>query len=425
MPRRPEPDRAPAQGRERPLSLIIINDFAASIGGTDRVAVTEAAGLAGRGHQVTLVVGDGTPDPELAQAGVKVRSTGQSATLRDPNRLRAATQGIWNRRAAGLVRELTGSADPRSTVVHVHGITKVLSASVVRAAVDSGLVTLATLHDYFAACPNGGFFNYQRNQVCTLTPLSAQCIGTHCDARAYSHKAWRVGRSAVQRRFGAMPAGVREFILPSRGAAQILRPFLPPDAPVHVVPNPVLGSRLPRADVARNTAFVLVGRLQRDKGGVLFAEAAAKANVPAVLVGDGEEADRIRRANPEVELTGRLDPDRLRPVVRGARALVNASLLYETQGLTSLEAASHGVPAIVSDVSVGRDAVLDGVTGLWFGAGDSDDLAEKLLRLATDPELAAGLGVAAYDRFWSAPPDVSSHLDRLEGVYRAALARGT
>src|SRR5260370_24743790 len=131
-----------------------------------------SGGLARGGHQVTLLGGAGEPDPEMLRAGVGVLSTGQPSTLADPNRARAAARGIWNRAAAAIVRELAAEAAGRPTVVHVHGYTKILSASVVRAAVASGLPTAATLHDYFAACPHGAFFNYRSEELCPLTPLA-------------------------------------------------------------------------------------------------------------------------------------------------------------------------------------------------------------------------------------------------------------
>ena len=405
-----------------PLSVIIINDFASVAGGTDAVALAEAAGLARLGHRVSLVVGQGEPDPELLEAGVIIRKTGQQTTMGDLNRLRAAARGIWNQASANLVRDLAAEADRRSTVVHVHGFTKILSASVIRAAVTSGIPTLATLHEYFAACPNGGFFNYQTNEICRLTPLSARCIATDCDARAYSHKLWRVGRSAVQHRLGAMPAGIRHFIVPSSFAADILQPFLPVEARLHIVPNPIPGPRMPAAAVANNSAFVFAGRLQREKGCVLFAQAARKAHVPAVFVGAGEEADAIRRAYPEAEVTGWLSSQSVRSSVRKARAVVSPSLWYEVQPLFPLEAAADGVPAIVADTSAAREEVADEVTGLWFRRGDVDDLAEKLATLQRDPQLATRLGSAAYARFWSDTWDTPAHLERLEYVYHAALA---
>jgi glycosyltransferase involved in cell wall biosynthesis len=405
-----------------PLDVVVINDFAGITGGSDRVALAEAAGLARRGHRVTVVAGQGQPDPDLIDAGVKVRTTGQHTTLGNPSLVRASAQGIWNRQAAALVRDVIAAVDRRRAVVHLHGFTKVLSASVVRAAVESSLPTVATLHDYFAACPNGGFFNYQTNQICHLTPLSPRCIATNCDVRTYSHKLWRVGRSAVQRSLGEMPSGIDHLIAPSRFAGDVLEPFLPTQARLHILPNPVHARQMPPAAVSENAAFVFVGRLEHDKGPVVFAQAAHKAQVPAVFVGAGDEADAIRQAYPEAKLTGWLDPERVQSTIRTARAVVSASLWYETQGLSALEAAAHGVPAIVSDVSVLREVVDDGATGLWFSGGDVEDLAGKLRRLERDPGLAQELGGAAYQRFWSGSWDVATHLDRLEAVYDAALA---
>src|SRR5258707_1444221 len=189
-----KPMATPESGR---VHVIVVHDSAPTTGGSSRVALAEAIGLARRGHRVTLIAGSGEPDPELVDAGVEVLLTGQRTTLDDPVRARAAVQGVWNRASAALVRDITAQTDHANTVVHVHGFIKVLSPSVVRAAVESGLPGIATLHDYSVGCPNGGLFNYQTSQVCRLTPMSARCVATHCDARSYSHKLWRVGRQAV------------------------------------------------------------------------------------------------------------------------------------------------------------------------------------------------------------------------------------
>lgn len=414
-------ERASRAG-ERLLNVIVVNDFAAVTGGADRVAVTEAAGLAGRGHRVTVVAGHGQADPELVAAGVEVRSTRQLTILDDPNRPRAMARGIWNPASAALLTEVLGAADPRSTVVHFHGFTKVLSASVVRAAVRSGVPTVATLHDYFAACPNGGFFNYPRDEVCHLVPLSARCITTNCDARSYSHKVWRVARAAVQRGVGTMPRGVGHFIAPSGFAADILRPFLPDSAQLHIVSNPIPAPRLPAVDVSQNDRFLYVGRLTRDKDPLTFAKAAAKAHIQAVFAGAGEDADSIQTVCPAAELAGWLDSQGVLARMRASRALVCPSSWYEVQPLVPLEAAAQGVPAIVSDAGAFREAVADEETGLWFRSGDADDLATKLTRLHSDPDLASRLGRAAYERFWAEDWSVETHVSRLESLYRAAIS---
>lgn len=411
----------PLSGARAELSVVVINDFASVTGGSDRVALAEAGGLARRGHRVTLIAGQGTPSEQLLGSSVAVRTSGQPSLAEDNLRLRAAARGIWNSQAGSLVSETLRGLDPGRTVVHLHGFSKVLSASVVRAAVRSGLPTVATLHDYFAACPNGGFYNYQTGQVCHLEPLSMRCVATHCDARSYSHKLWRVGRAGIQRWIGSMPSGVSHLIVPSPTAGEILRPYVPRGSQLHVLPNAVSAVRLPASEPSSNASFVFIGRLAHDKGPTLLARAARQAGVPVTFVGSGDDLDLVRRLHPEAEVTGWIDHDRVQDVLRRARALVNSSLWYETQGLSALEAAAHGVPAVVPDHGALRDVVADGQTGLWFRNGDVDDLAAKLGRLAEDGALVDRLGRTAYERFWSGHWDLDTHLDRLEAVYRAAL----
>jgi glycosyltransferase involved in cell wall biosynthesis len=190
---------------------------------------------------------------------------------------------------------------------------------------------------------------------------------------------------------------------------------------VHVVPNPIAIGHHPPADVAANSEFIAVGRLSRDKGPALFAEAARKAQVSAVFVGAGDEETAIRQANPDAEISGWLEPARVQARIRAARAVVSSSLWYEVQPLATLEAAAHGVPAIVPDNTAFTELVPNGVTGLWFRGGDVDDLGDKLKRLAEDDELTQTLGRSAADRFWRGAWDVDTHVDRLEAVYAHLL----
>jgi glycosyltransferase involved in cell wall biosynthesis len=225
----------------------------------------------------------------------------------------------------------------------------------------------------------------------------------------------------VQRTFGEL-SGISHLIAPSQFAAEKLKPFLPDYIPLDVIPNPIAAEKSDLTDVARNDQFVFAGRLQRDKGPLIFARAARKAHLRAVFAGSGEQAADVRREYPDAELTGWLTGPQLRRLVRSARAVVSPSLIYETQGLTPLEAAAEGVPAVVSDAGAAREAVVDQTTGLWFRSGDIEDLTTKLTTLAHDAELARELGTAAYHRFWSGTWDLSTHLDRLETVYRAVVS---
>ena len=122
----------------------------------------------------------------------RVVCTSQHAIADDPLRMGALVQGLWNSKAGRAMGDVLGNLDPHQTVVHVHGWTKALSSSVIRAALTRKFKVICTLHDYFSACPNGSFFNYATNTICELQPLSGSCITSQCDRRHYgqSYGGW-------------------------------------------------------------------------------------------------------------------------------------------------------------------------------------------------------------------------------------------
>lgn len=402
-------------------TVIIINDFAHIEGGASQVALSSASGLGRRGYSVVLFSAV-APAPSACLEHVKIVCTQQHEVIQDPVRARAAIQGLWNVTAAKELRNLLRELDPSQSVVHVHGWTKGLSSSVIRAALDAGFMIVCTLHDYFAACPNGSFFNYSTDQICHLEPLSAQCILCNCDRRSYSHKLWRVARQVVQRTSGKMPYGLQHFITVSDFSEKILRPFLPPQASVYRVPNPINVPREPPVLVGNNESFVMIGRLSGHKAPLLFAQAASRLDLIPVFVGEGECREEILKQNPTAVITGWCSSSDVMRHIKRARGLIFPSLWYETQGLVVLEAAAHGVPAVVSDNCAAREAVVDGVTGFWFKGGSVDDLTEKLRFLLDDTKVSAA-GEQAYNYYWKHPTTLDRHVDELEAVYQRMLAR--
>lgn len=401
-------------------SVVVVNDFAHVNGGAALVALESAKGLASRGWEVTLFAAVNPIDESLIKAGVKVICTDQHEIRTDPNRKRAIWQGIWNRVAAGKFANILKDKNPRHTIIHVHGWTKSLSSSVIRVAVDAGFPVACTLHDYFIACPNGGFFDYKKNEICRRRALSLDCILTNCDKQGYGQKLFRVIRQHKQKKAGRVPSGIKQFISISEFSLNILKPYLPRGAGVDFVPNPIFIDRAERITPSENDVFVYIGRLSPEKGVTLLAEAARGTGVRVKIVGDGELRQTLEIQFPEIEFTGWQNREQVIEHIRSARALVLPSLWYETQGMVVAEAAALGVPAIVPDTCAARDMVVDGQTGLWFKGGISDDLAEKITRLK-DSATVQSMGQAAYAKFWANPPTLNKHLDALTEVYKQLL----
>lgn len=398
-------------------NIIVINDFAHINGGASQVALNTAIGLAQEGFQVTVFCAVAPVMPELlGQPGLEVICTNQHEIREDPNRIRAFGQGIWNYKARNSMEKLLYKLTPADTIIHVHSWTKSLSSSPVHIAIRRGFRVVLTLHDYFISCPNGGWYDYQMQQICTRHPLSISCVASNCDVRNYSHKLWRVARQIVQTKIADIPSGTARYIAVSEFSLEIIRKYLP-DAPIVLIHNPINAIRESPATVHKNAKFVFVGRLSKEKGVFLFAEAVRKARAKGIVVGDGPEADTLIKQFPNMEFTGWISSVSVKSIVRKARALVFPSLLYETQGLAVLEAMSLGVPVIVADTVAACDFIRDTRNGLWFQGNNVGSLSEKISQLNTNSDFAKKLGITAYKDYWSNPFSLDNYIQKLIQIY--------
>ena len=407
------------------MTVVIINDNAHVNGGATKIAILNARDLAERGHDVVFFCAVMPVGPELENhPRITVVCTEQQEILTDPNRARAFTQGLWNRKAQKLAEQLFAALDPKDTVVHLHLWAKALSSSAARAAICGGFPVICTLHDFLLACPTGTLYLHPQSKICSLEPMGFGCIACNCDTRSYPQKLWRVGRQVIQKGFGLLPGGILHYVAHSQLAADIMRPHLPSRAVIHHLPPFIESKKQPAASVGDYDTFLYLGRLVREKGVRLLAQAAKAEKVPLTFVGSGELAGEVSQVNPEASITGWVTHEQSVEYLRTSRALVFPSLWFETLGLVVLEAASHGIPSIVSDRSAACESVIDGVTGLHFKHGDEEDLRLKIRRLR-DPDFAAQLGYAAYQQFWAGPyASREAHMQCLENIYGLATASG-
>jgi glycosyltransferase involved in cell wall biosynthesis len=400
-------------------SVIVLNDFCHVEGGASRVAIDEAVALKKSGLDVTFLGAVGPVCEELSAAGVRTICLGQPALADATHHPSVVLQTLWNHAAYRIMQSLVANLDPRHSVVHLHGYTKALTTTPVLAAGQARLPIVCTLHDFFAACPNGAFFDYNRQEPCHLRALSTACAMTTCDKRHPLHKAYRVVRGVAQRRIARFPAAVRHYITLSDQSAELLRPYLPIDAQFYALPNIIDIEQAPPVNVGANRTLVVVGRLDVEKGVLLAAEAARRAASPIVFVGDGPLRAEIEATGARV--TGWLSTDRVRTEIDHARCLIFPSLWYETFGLVVAEAAARGVPAIVSDVSAAAERVVDGASGWVFRSGDLESL-ERCIALIGDSERVRAAGATAYRDYWARPSDPHCHATQLTAIYDTVIS---
>lgn len=222
-----------------------------------------------------------------------------------------------------------------------------------------------------------------------------------------------------------------------------------------VIPNGIDVARIESCGLGRAEAGALfgwderpavlsTGGIARRKGSRILLEAFARSRARLgrgavlVLAGDGGSDDAGYRAGwhddaarlgltvggagpgaADVVLLGAVAADRMPALYRAVDVLANPSI-REGSGVLALEAAVGGVPAVVSDIAGHRDDLRADRDCLMVAPGNSQPLADALVRLMRDAPLrdrvVAEAATSARRRSWAAA--AAAH----EELYRDALA---
>ena len=150
--------------------------------------------------------------------------------------------------------------------------------------------------------------------------------------------------------------------------------------------------------------LIFLGRLTPDKGWYFTLQSLAKLpadildRVAIIIAGDGtlksEIAASLKQLTACVYLLGRVPPQEI------PNLLVNSDIFLtnsekETRGLTVIEAATAGIPAIAPRAGGVIDTIQDGQTGFLCEPQNQADFLHKLTLLIADGELRRSMGLKA------------------------------
>jgi glycosyltransferase involved in cell wall biosynthesis len=191
-------------------------------------------------------------------------------------------------------------------------------------------------------------------------------------------------------------------------------------------------SRRAEGDPSRRPTLGVVARLAPQKGHrVLFdALPAVRAAVPDVcarLVGHEELSTtaELRAYADERGVSDLVAFEGFRADITRVMADLDVFVLpslWEGFGLVLVEAMAAGRPVVASAVGPIPEIVEDGVTGLLIPPGDPVALAEAIVRVLRDPELAMALGRAGRARV-ERDLRVDTMVARIEALYDELLGR--
>ncbi len=403
------------------MKILVASKFFYPRGGLERVMFDEMAALEAAGHDVVHFSTrhpSNLPSP-WQEYFAPYLEIGSGSGLGAVDRARAVARMYRNGAAARLFARLLD--DTRPDLVHVHGIHRQLSPSILIEARKRSVPVVHTLHDYHLICPadvmlRGGEVPCLP-RACRTVDCSA-AVRNRCTRGSTAASAIAASELAFQRLSRVYERTVTRFVSPSRFLARLMAEGGWTHTPIDIVPPGV--ALAPDAHRPREAFALYAGRLSPEKGVGVFLEAARRASVPAVVAGEGPLARTLRADFPEARFLGHLAAEQVASTLGDALVAVVPSVSLENAPLGVLEAMAAGVPVVASDVGGVPELVVDGTTGVLVKPGDVDALATALAHLSADRTRAGALGQAGRERVAGLfTPE--EHLARLLETYERAM----
>ncbi len=407
------------------MRILVANKFWYRRAGLERVMFDEIAWLAAEGHEIAHF---STRHPENDASPwenyfVPYFELGIQTQISRREQAIAAQRLFWNQEAEASFSRLL--RDFRPDVVHVHGIHRQLSPSILAAAQRAHVPVVQTLHDYHPICPADDLL-FAGSRACDPPRCTRFNVSPCARFRCVQHSASKSSLAAAEllwRRWVLhYERLVDAFISPSRYLADVVTSH-GVNKPIHLLPNAIPD---PGTALVGNTAsdeFVYAGRLSREKGLPTLLRAVELAGVRLAVAGDGPLRASLEAAAPStVRFLGRLDGDDVNRLLATSRAAVVPSEWAENAPMAVLEPMVLGRPVIATRMGGIPEQVRDGVDGVIIPHGNPVELAAALRVLAEDPALADRLGRSARERAITRF-DPGVHTRDLVDIYRGVVAQ--
>jgi len=239
------------------------------------------------------------------------------------------------------------------------------------------------------------------------------------------------GTGRIEARWRALRAlgdRIEAFVAPSRDILEAAVEFgLPRERIVllrHGLPERPAAREISIPDVARR--FGYVGSLVPHKGihDLVRAFNGMPRDTTLDVYGSLHDAPEYVRElrglarHPGTRFHGQREPDRIPEILGSLDCLVVPSVWRENASLSIQEALAAGTPVVASDLGGNRELLADG-GGLLFEAGDIATLRHRLVRVASEPGLAASLA-ATIPRVHP----LSEHVEDLASLYQRVVGTG-
>ncbi len=300
----------------------MINDYLKKVGGTETFIYNLKSSLEKRGHKVCVYGSERGED----LASLFSRWNSQK----------------WYRKVAKKIEEF------HPDIIHVHNCTRILSPSVVTAALDMKIPVILTLHDFL-------YFPKKNNSFRNI-------IG---GAKRAMHRKILSDKRII-------------FVSPTKILAKDIEKYL--NVKVAVIPN---GITIPKKITNYKKQILFVGSLTEGKGLQVVAPILNRINnYNVIILGVGPLKKELISKFKNIDFKGFQNP---KEYYENSSILIFPSIILDNFPTSIIEAMSYGLTVIASKIGGVPEQIEDSKTGILVEPNNIEEFEKKLNYLISNP----------------------------------------
>ena len=264
-------------------------------------------------------------------------------------------------------------------IVHVHNFFPLITPAVFKAAKDSKAKVVHTLHNYRLWCISGILYRdgFGICEICAHKKISLSGILNKCYRKSLLQSFVAQLAFWFYKLIGAFN-NIDYFFVLTNFQKNKVKSLGVSESKIILKPNSLQMS----FDMeTQKHNYVYVGRLEESKGILNLLEIWDKFDEKYILtiVGGGDIEAELRRKykKPNIIFKGKCSREETMAIVSHSKYLLQPSLLYETFGLTIIEAMGTGVPVIGYDIGTRSDFIKDGINGFLSSPNELKNVIER------------------------------------------------
>ena len=264
-------------------------------------------------------------------------------------------------------------------LVHIHNFFPLLTSSIFKASKDAGAKVIHTLHNYRLWCISGDFYRdkYGICEVCVNSKFPFNGIINKCYRKSLSQSFIAQIAFWFYRATGYLN-NIDYFFVLTKFQNEKIKSLGISQKKIILKPNSM---NIQFDRVNNKNGYIYVGRLSESKGLYELLNTWCNLDEKFILTvigsGDIEGELRIKYNRKNIIFKGKCNRIETLKNISKSMYLIQSSLLYETFGLTIIEAMSCGVPVIGFSIGTRKDLITDNVNGFISTKDKLKDTIEK------------------------------------------------